>query len=227
MKRFFAGLKLHAQTPLILLLCILIFYTMGFGLLCLIMLTDETAVTWFPMGSLLALVGVLIFAVISYLSYHQDFMLALSLGRTRKKFMLSYALEQLLWLTLAYALVLALSWLERRLCLRLFPEDGEEFSMLSVLTKPWLMCTFIPVLVLIQMFCGALYGRFGKPFNVVMYIFWMSVALGGSRLFSYMGEQGFAWFLKVPAAFWIALALAGTAAMVLTTVRLGMKQRVQ
>ena len=157
LKRFFKGLKLHMQVPLTRLVVVLVSFAMGLSLLLFILLLDEGE-SWFPMGSLMALAGILFTAALGYLSYPQQFMLALSMGRTRKQFMISYALEELLWLTLSYGLVLLLSWLESRYRLILFPQSELGASLLHILTDFRVILTAIPVLVLLEMFCGSLYS---------------------------------------------------------------------
>lgn len=221
LKRFFKGLKLHMQVPLTRLVVVLVSFAMGLSLLLFILLLDEGE-SWFPMGSLMALAGILFTAALGYLSYPQQFMLALSMGRTRKQFMLSYALKELLWTTLAYGLVLLLSWLESANRLILFPEAKPAISLLPILTDFRVIITAIPALVLLEMFCGALYSRFGKPVNVVIYILWMSLAMSVSQ-----------WAHRIVpvfqglAAFWIPLGIIGMSVMAFVVIYLGRNQGVR
>ena len=221
LKRFFKGLKLHMQVPLTRLVVVLVSFAMGLCLMLFILLLDEGE-SWFPMGSLMALAGILIMAALGYLSYPQQFMLALSMGRTRKQFMISYALEELLWLTLSYGLVLLLSWLESRYRLILFPQSELGASLLPILTDFRVILTAIPVLALLEMFCGSLYSRFGKPFNVVMYVLWMSAALSMSKLVHMILPM-----LRGLAALWIPLDIIGMSVMVFVVIYLGINQGVR
>ena len=66
LKRFFKGLKLHAQTPLTLLISTLLLFVVGLGFLCFIMILVEEEDGWIPLGSLLALVSLVIFTVVNY-----------------------------------------------------------------------------------------------------------------------------------------------------------------
>lgn len=221
LKRFFKGLKLHMQVPLTRLVVVLGCFAMGLSLLLLILILDEGE-SWSPMGSLIALAGLLIMTVVGYLNYPQQFMLALSMGRTRKQFMLSYTLDELLWTTLAYGLVLLLSWLESRYRLILFPEAKPVISLLPVLMDFRVILTAIPALVLLEIFCGALYSRFGKPVNVAIYILWMSLAMSVSQ-----------WAHRIVplfqglAALWIPLGIIGMSVMAFVVIYLGRNQGVR
>lgn len=221
MKRFFRMLKLHIQVPVMRLLVMLISFGMGASLLFVILFLDADE-SWFPMGSLMALIGMLIFTVVNYLTYPREFMLALSMGRTRKEFMLSHALEQLLWAVLSYGLLLLLSWLESANRLILSPDAKPVISLLPILSDGRVILTAISALVLLEMFCGAMYGRFGKPFNVVLYVLWMSMVLSLSRLIHKVLPV-----LRNLTALWIALGVAGAAVMVFVTVHLGRKHGVR
>ena len=208
LKRFFKGLKLHMQVPLTRLVVVLASFAMGLSLLLFILLLDEGE-SWFPMGSLMALAGILVTVALGYLSYPQQFMI-------------SYALEELLWLTLSYGLVLLLSWLESRYRLILFPQSELGASLLHILTDFRVIITAIPALVLLEMFCGSLYSCFGKPFNVVMYVLWMSTALSMSKLVHMILPV-----LRGLAALWIPLGIIGMSVMAFVVIYLGRNQGVR
>ena len=222
LKRFFKGLKLHAQTPLTLLISTLLLFVVGLGFLCFIMILVEEEDGWIPLGSLLALVSLVIFTVVNYMNYPREFMLALSLGQTRKEFLLSHVIGRLLWTTLAYGVVLLLTWLECGLCRFLFSQTEEVFALMPILTDGRVILTAIPALVLLEMFCGALYSRFGKPVNVVIYILWMSLAMSVSQ-----------WAHRIVpvfqglAAFWIPLGIIGMSVMAFVVIYLGRNQGVR
>lgn len=218
LKRFFKGLKLHTQTPTFLAITVTAGFLFGFAfnLVFMLLSMDE----WIPMGSCGAVAGMIGLSVMSYLSYPGEFMLSLSMGRTRKGFLVCHALEQLLWTALAYGLILLLTWLEQAVCEGLFFRSG-EFDLLAVLMKPWVILTVIPVLALLEMFLGALYGRFGKPMNLVIYLVWIALCMSTSRWIEKVGLvfRSYASLLPV-------LGICGGAVMVLTAILLGRKQSV-
>lgn len=225
------NLKLHKHTFLILALCIICLFLVGAGMLCLILGLDDTAVSWFGLGGILAGTGLVFFAVMCFLSYYQDFMLALSLGRTRREFMLYYALEQLLWLIIGYALLLLLAWFETLLYPAIFPNIYEEFSILPFLLN-WYVVPILLVLVIVQMFFGALYSRFGKKFGMILYIVWISACIFIPRLVSHIDalnpsiQRWFTWLFSMPPLGWLVTGLIAAGVMVTVTIRLGIKQMV-
>lgn len=237
MKQLIENIKLHKQTPVVMLSCFLGFFLVGFAILCTIMKLDETAVSWGPLGTIFALLGLIVFAVISFLSYHQDFMLALSMGRTRREFMVTYALEQLIWTLLAYACLLCLALLERGLYTVMFPWAYEDFNIFPYLTDWRIVAASILALILIPMFLGALYSRFGKTFGIILYFVWIGACLLLPRMVNHFEELEIAkqpgvgamidWIGAIPFTGWCVLGLVAAAAMLITTVHLGMKQQVR
>ena len=70
----------------------------GTLIMSIVFWTDETETSWICVGTLIALVVMIFFAVLNFLSYHQEFMLALSMGQTRRDFLITYALCQMFWM---------------------------------------------------------------------------------------------------------------------------------
>lgn len=236
MKQLINNMKLHKGTPVVMLLCLLGLFLIGFTIICAILKLDETAISWGPLGTLFAFLGLIIYAAISFLSYHQDFMLALSMGRTRREFMVIYAFEQLIWLLLTYVCLFCMALLERGLYLVMFPWAYEDFSIFPYLTDWRIVAASIFALILIPMFMGALYSRFGKTFGVILYFVWIGSCIMLPRLVNHFEELELSqkpmigaiisWIGAIPFTGWLALGFAAAAAMIITIVHLGMKQRV-
>lgn len=228
MKQFLANVKLHRKTGSTLLFCMLAFFLIGFFMVWFIVgvLSEES--TWFPAGSLMTAVGIIIFSFFGYISYYQEFMLALSMGRTRKEFLLLYALEQLLRVTAAYLVMILLTILEELLYSRIFPDMPGEISLVTFLTDWRVILPSITALVILPMFFGALYSHFGKRFDMVIYCIWLFTVLVLPRLADRL-EHKLYWniFETIPVFGWILFGAAAAAAMILTTVKLGMKQMVR
>lgn len=219
LKNFLKGLKLHTQTPAFLVITVAAGFLFGLAFdIDFLLLLEET---WIPMGGCGAMAGMIGLSVMSYMSYPGAFMLALSMGRTRKEFLIFHTLERLLWTSLIYGLILLLTWLEQWVCAGLLSRPG-EFDLLAVLVDPRVSLTAVPVLALMEMFFGALYGCFGKPVHVAIYVMWIGLCMNTSR-----------WIEKVPqllqphAALFPALGICVSAGMLLVAILLGRKQSVR
>lgn len=237
LKQFAGSLKLHRQTPLTLLLWLFGFFLFGFGTISFILAFDNTAVSWGTLGTIFGAIGIVVFAIICFFSYHQDFMIALSMGRTRKEFMITYAAEQLIWMSAAYLSLVLMAWLESWLYSIRFPHAFEEVSLLPFLLDWRIAVPAILAMVIIPMFLGAMYSRFGKRFGVILYFLWLGSCLIPPRVIGHFEEmdaatqQGimavFGWIMLITPTGWICIGAVVLLAMVITTVYLGMKQMVR
>ena len=98
-------------------------FLFGMVMVFIIMNVDDDPGSWFCMGTLIAaLVLVAIGLFLAAFSYAQEFMLALSMGRTRKTFMVSYYLRHTLQLVGGWVLLLGLHQVELQLYPLLFPQ---------------------------------------------------------------------------------------------------------
>ena len=224
-------MKLHKKDIMLLWLMILLGFAVGFGMLYLIMLLDETTTEWAPLGTLMALVfatGIMLFTGV--LGYRQEFAVALSMGRRRKDFMAAYALRKTVWALAAYGMVLALCQFETVLAGLMFGGKPltEDISV-SFLLEWQFLVLWVLVLVLVCMFLGALYCRFGKPFGVVLYFLW----IGGCIMLPNMVDEAtwlgaaFGWFGALPGLVQAGIGVSAAGAMAVTVVVLGRKQMVR
>lgn len=220
------------------LLGILVFlpliFLMGVGMVFLIMNTDDTANSWFCMGTLMTLIMLMVFQIFLGLAYHQEFMLALSMGRTRKEFMVSYALRTVLLLVCAYLAILLFYGLEQTLYKLSFPRFGNEVSFDFLYNIP-LVVGVILVLAALNMFVGAMYSRFGKKFLPALYLVWMALCILGPKAIPDEDHTGAVadfmrslvnWAASMGSLFWIILGICAAAAMVGSTIHLGRKEMV-
>lgn len=232
LQQLMKDLKLH-KGRFAILVVLPILFLLGFGMVCLVMFTEEDPGSWVTMGTFLALGMLVVAAAVMGLSYRQEFMLALSMGRTRGAFMVSYAARMALWMAVGYAMVLALYRLELALGQKLFAPWPMEVDPTFLLD--WrLIVGVIAGAVLLSMFVGALYSSFGKKALVPMYFGWMALCILGPQLAhtegeeaSPIGQAGQALLQAVPGGVWIALGIALLAGMAATVVVLGKKQMVQ
>lgn len=230
MKNFLSFLKHQRRELGSLLLCLLFGFLFGLILMGIILAVDGGS--WLPMGTMMALGGLVLFTVVCYFQFHQQFMLALSMGRTRKEFLLFFGIRHTLCALIALLLLPVLELAEKGIYALLFPDAWCEFLFSDFLPWHWLLPT-PPFLALVTMFLGSLYSRFGKRLNVVLYIVWMSVCILLPQAINHIDRlplpvAQFADLLfGLPPAFWLTLAAAAVLAMVLTTVHLGRKQSVR
>jgi hypothetical protein len=211
----------------IFLSAVCIAFALGFGMLYLIMTTDTEPGSWFCLGTLFSLFALSITAILSGLGYHHEFMLSLTMGRTRREFMLSYALRQLICIGAALLVTVGLYRMEMALCHRLFPSFSceVEFSFLGA----WWLPGLVFLLAALSMFIGAMYSRFGKAAGAIMYFLWLFVAFVLPRLIpeDHDEDSFFSVLTAIPGPVWLILGLGTFAAMTATIWHFGNKQMVK
>lgn len=236
LQQFSKDLRLHKNSMLGQLLGLVGAFVFGVILVAIIMFTDDDPGSWFCMGTLIACL-VLVAAVLftSAFSYPQEFMLALSMGRTRKEFMVSYYLRSLVNLLMGWLMILLLHQIELRSYTLIYYRYQNEifFSFLTdwrVLTPIFLL---LPVL---SMFLGALYGKYGKKGLFAFYVLWIFCCFVLPRMFHDEPSEGvldqmavglLRTIQVVPAGVWIGFGAVTLAVMAGMTVKFGMEQMVK
>lgn len=236
LQQFKIDLKLHKGNFLVILLGELGGFLLGFLMVNLIMRLDEEPGDWFCLGALMALlVGVMCVLLMGGLGYSNEFQLALAMGRTRKAFMGAYALRLLLQILLGYIVVLAFYGLELAVNPLLYPGYENEVAFSFLTNWKILLPCGLGILIL-AMFIGAVYGRYGKKGWWAFYFIWLFCCFVLPRLFNdelgdslldrtALGVQ--AVFAAVPLTAWLILAILLMAGMAVTTVTLGKRQMVK
>ena len=226
-------LPLHLKDIAVKLLIPPIVFLVGVVMVILIMATAPGD-DWFCMGTLLALIFTVAVNIIIGFSYHSEFMLALSMGRTRKEFLLTYFFRQLLIQAVGYLMVLLLYRAESALYSVLYPDSQNEAAF-TFLTAWWMILLAIPGAALLHMFLGAMYSQFGKKASAVFYVLWLGLCILGPRLIpsenhtdilSQMMAPVYRSIVSVPGSVWIAIFLCAAAAMAGSVIYLGRKQTV-
>ena len=237
LQQFSKDFRLHKNGLFALLGVLVAGFLFGAVLVAIIMHTDDDPGSWFCMGTLMAcLVLVAVELFTSAFGYPQEFMLALSMGRTRKEFMLSYYLRMLLQLVLGWLLILLLHQIELRGYTLMYYRYQNEifFSFLSdwrVLVPVFLL---LPVL---SMFLGALYGKFGKKGLMGFYFIWLFCCFVVPRMFDHeepsegvLDQVAFGLMRAVqvvPVGVWIGFGAVTLVFMAVATVKFGMEQMVK
>ena len=237
LQQFSKDLRLHKNGILGQLLGLLGAFAFGVILVAVIMLTDDDPGSWFCMGTLMAsLVLVAIALFTSAFGYPQEFMLALSMGRTRKEFMVSYYLRQLVTLLLGWALVLLLHRIELSVYPLLFPQYENEIFF-GFLTNWRVMVPVFLLLPVLSMFLGALYGKYGKKGLMGFYFIWLFCCFVLPRMFDHeepsegVLDQVAVGLLRailiVPVGVWIGFGAVTLVFMAAATIKFGMEQMVK
>ena len=236
LQQFSKDLRLHKNGMLGQLLGLVGAFVFGVILVAIIMFTDDDPGSWFCMGTLMAgLVLVALTLFTSAFGYPQEFMLALSMGRTRKSFMVSYYLRLLITLLLGWALILLLHQIELRSYTLLYYKYQNEvfFSFLT----DWRV--LVPVFLLLpigSMFLGALYGKYGKKGLFVFYFVWIFCCFVLPRMFHEEPSEGVLdqvavgllhTIQAVPVGVWIGFGAVTIVFMAAATIKFGMEQMVK
>ena len=230
-------LSLSKKTFLYLLLASLAGFAFGAIMVFMIMTFDSNPGSWFCMGTLMS--GVVTFAVLIFFhsfSYKADFMLALSMGRTRSCFMFSTLCILLLEMIMAYGLTLLYYTAEMTLYPILYAGFSNEMTF-SFLTNWRLVLPALIIVPIVILFMGTMYAKFGKIAGIILYVVWMFGCLVLPRFVGVterdtglMNDIAYAIksaFLAAPTAMLTGLGLAILAAMVVATWYWGKRQMVK
>ena len=225
LKQFQKDMKLSYSSLVLVLMLAVFSFAGGIALVSLIC-SGTDAEDWFCMGTMITLIMTVIFGALSGLSYHSEFMLALSMGRTRKEFMVSYALRQILTFAVAYLMIHVIYRVEMLIYPLMFPHlaSGVEFPFVT----SWWLPLFIPLMTMLSMFIGALYSRFGKKWMGVLWVIWMACCFVLPRLIPDDPETSpvFMFLFNLPGGIWMAAAVIAFLGMTVTVLHLGRKQYV-
>lgn len=229
-------LRLHKNNILVALLAELGAFLLGVIMVCVILRLDSDPGGWFCMGTVMALIACAVVTLLTgAFGYYAEFQLALSMGRTRTAFMGSYALRLLLQLAVSYVLVLLLYRAELALYPIFFPAYENEVQF-TFLTNWKLILTCALGLLILSMFIGAIYGRWGKKSLWVFWVIWLFCCFVLPRLFDDEPGEGVLdqaalgvrnVFATVPLNAWIVFGAALAVGMISTTAVLGRKQMVK
>ena len=219
------------------LLLIVLGFLFGEILLFLIMFLEDDPGTWFCMGTVIALVMLLVTTVLFYgVGYTGAFSLALSMNCTRRRFLLDYSLKILAHLVLGYLLVLGLYLLELLIGHAAFPDYPLE-QELGFLTDWRVVLAGIAGMLLSALFVGAMFGRFGRKAGLIVYLVWMFCCFvvpkiftaepGGEGVFDQAALLTQSALLRMPMAGWITLGAIAAVSMLATVVVMARKQMVR
>lgn len=218
-------LKIHGKSTFGKALVPLIGLAFGIFMGWLILWTGEETF-FFCMGTLIAFLMLVLVSLIWGMHFPQEYMLALSMGRTRKEFLFSYALRSMLSQALGYLLVLLCYGIELTVYPLLYPGYRNEMPF-DFLFYWWVIALAVPGVVLVQMFLGVLYSKFGKPFLAVAYFAWLGLCILGPQMIPDEDHTGVGaqmmgtvlqWARLVPSPIWMVIGIGAVIAMISTIV---------
>lgn len=212
-------------------------FLIGFLMVLLIMNLDENPGNWFCMGTVLGGIAMCLIGLAVYsFSYFGEFQLALSMGRGRMAFLGSYALRIALHFVLGYVVLLVLYHVELALYSRIFPQY-ENDAAFTFLTNWKIILPAIGALVLLTLFIGSLYGRYGKKSMVFFYVLWLFCCFVLPRMFEaeatdtgvldVVAFRTLSLVLAVPLPVWIGFGAALAVFMIAATIRMARTQMVK
>ena len=219
------------------LLLIVLGFLFGEILLFLIMFLEDDPGSWFCMGTVIALVMLLVTTVLFYgVGYTGAFSLALSMNCTRRRFLLDYSLKILAHLVLGYLLVLGFYRLELLVGNAAFPDYPLE-AELGFLTDWRVVLAGIAGMLLSALFIGAMFGRFGRKAGLIVYLVWMFCCFvvpkiftaepGGEGVFDQAALLTQSALLRMPMAGWLPGGAIAAVSMLATVVVMARKQMVR
>lgn len=192
---------------------------------------------WFPMGTLMGgLFAVIAVIICDGVGFKQRYMLALSMGRTRKPLIAAQFAQSLLRALLVLLCVWPLGRLDVALYRVLYYANGADDEIaafvLEYVTPQHLLAAALPVAVL-AFFLAAIYGRFGKKGGGVLYFVFLGCCIGFPRIIDrmerYPGSTAgriLAALSALPPAFWILFAVALVLLLLLIALRLLLRMQV-
>jgi len=230
MKDIMKYVRVNHRLPLYTLLWQLGFFVFGMLMVLLIMFLDDDTTGFATMGTMFSLVSLLVLCFAGGVGGAlPQFQLAVSMGMTRRGFLLFEALRVACVCAQGFLTSRVLYALEGWLCSLMFPGMENEMS-LDVMFQWWVILLVFAGLLLFLLFSSAMTLRFGtKGFmSIWMFAFFLFPAVinavnayqeGGTSLFARIGG-GILFIIKtVPPAGWGVLCTAVVLAMGVFSVR--------
>lgn len=234
LSQFIKAMKVTRSSFLGMLLIIPVTFLVGVIMVFVLMYADTSADSWFCMGTLISLIFIGMGSLFFGMFYRTEFMVALSMGRTRREFMTVYFVRRLLCYLCAYGLLLGCYLLEQWIYTLAFPQYGNELAFDFLLN--WkLAAVVILALTVLNLFVGEFYSRFGKKFLIGLYAVWMLLCVLGPRMIPDVDHTGTAtvlaqsiaaWAVSVPTSLWVVTGLCVLAAMLVGSICSGRKEMV-
>lgn len=192
-------LKVWYSDWFIMVLVILGCGVFGKVLFQIIALTDKEMMEHFPLATLLAAIGAVMFCgIMAAVQMPLSFNMEVSLGCTRKHFVGSFYAAMLVCSVICWAVVLVIGVIENAMNAAMYPTWKSEFDMLPYVIK-WGLPVLAAVAV-IGCFCGVLVMHFGKVAFWILWALWMIGCIGFPQISEAVEEAPDSMYGKLGAA---------------------------
>lgn len=202
----------------------------------IIVRTDDTTVTCFPMGTLLAMIMLMIVGLIlAGMSVSTYFNVEISMGSTRRQFFWTYYFFYVLYYLLAVCILAIFNEIENYVLTVLYPAMEIEIKFTSYIWKYGiLIAVAMPILSILF---GMLILHFGTKAFWVLWALWMFGCIGIPRIIDAVEEAPQSLFgrigtwvgnliFHIPSSVWIGVALIGYIVCMISSWKLMKKQQV-
>ena len=178
LKQWRRDLSLYGENMLVLPLCTVICLVVG-AVLGVLLTRSEGE--WIFLGTIMMLFMMLFLGMLfAGFQFLQEARMALAMSRTRRDFIGSFVLRQLMMYVMDYVMVLLFYAAEGWFYARMFPQYAPAFNI-PVLTD-WRWVVSVGALwIVLPITVAWLYWRFGKPVTVTLWIVWMGACVSVSR----------------------------------------------
>lgn len=157
-------------------------YVIGIGIACFYVNIGQGSSYYIPIGTGIAMIMTAITQVIMrVVTFSNNFNIAVSMGVTRREFLIGYQLfnlAELVVFTVCFWVLYLMEGLFARLC---FPKEPMIENM-NVLFQIKVIVPFLLVLCCLEIFVEAVTMRFGAKAWWTLWAFWMAMCLGIPRM---------------------------------------------
>lgn len=193
MKEFMRTLKqvylANKKDILIYLLVALIVGIIGIGMVILVMAVEGSGESYAQMGALMSLmISLILFFFAGIFSVGYEFNLAVSMGKTRKWFLLAEYLMLVLDIAAPMLVIIGIGFAENLLYERLYPGAECEFFIVNSLLQPKVILSIVLGGAMVVLLLGALVTRFATKAAWIVWALWMVVCIGFSKLVPVMTD---------------------------------------
>lgn len=177
--------------------------------------TDKTPETCFALGTVMSLMMVLIFLLITTFSQLTTyFNVEISMGCTRWHFFISYYIFCAIFGVASVFICMGLNLLENKILEILYPTLPNEIYFMPYLVKYGIVAAAL--IPMVSIFCGTLMMRYGRKVFWVIWAIYMFAVLGvpsilehaeeaPNTLYGRIGTVVIGIFGKIPVSVWICL----------------------
>lgn len=174
--------KIERINIITMVIAILAFYVFAMGIACIRMNMEHEFPCYIPMGTIAALMMAVIMQImIRVIVFPKNYNLAVSMGITRREFLIGYQLYNLLEFVIVIFGVWVLYLIEGVVAKVCFSNEPMAEYM-DIIFQIKFIVPVLLVLCCLEIFVEAVTMRFGAKAWWTLWAFWMAMCLGGPKL---------------------------------------------